>query len=83
MATQNPREFICTFDLPESQLDRFSISMTIGRPEPAVQKKILAYPGQGRAPDQVKVMANAERVSNWQRKVMEIAVVNFQFGNLA
>ena len=83
VATQNPREFIGTFDLPESQLDRFSISMTIGRPEPAVQKKILANPGQGRAPDQVKVMANAERVSNWQRKVMEIAVVNFQFGNLA
>jgi len=42
IATQNPAEQIGTFDLPESQLDRFSLSMDIGRPDHAVQVEILA-----------------------------------------
>ena len=43
IATQNPAEQIGTFDLPESQLDRFSLSMEIGRPDHAIQAEILAY----------------------------------------
>lgn len=42
IATQNPAEQIGTFDLPESQLDRFSLSMAIGRPDHATQMEILA-----------------------------------------
>ena len=42
IATQNPAEQIGTFDLPESQLDRFSLSMEIGRPDHDIQAKILA-----------------------------------------
>lgn len=44
IATQNPREHIGTFDLPESQLDRFSLSMAIGRPDTQIQKEILSKP---------------------------------------
>ncbi|XDZ66742.1 AAA family ATPase [Alphaproteobacteria bacterium LSUCC0684] len=74
VATQNPREFIGTFDLPESQLDRFSLSMTIGRPEKSVQKMILGNSGKERAPDQVKILADAEKVSAWQKRVSEVVV---------
>ena len=42
IATQNPAEQIGTFDLPESQLDRFSLSMDIGRPDHTVQAEILS-----------------------------------------
>ena len=42
MATQNPAEHIGTFDLPESQLDRFSVSMDIGRPSAEIQRQILS-----------------------------------------
>ena len=42
IATQNPSEQIGTFDLPESQLDRFSLSMEIGRPDHDTQAAILA-----------------------------------------
>lgn len=42
IATQNPAEHIGTFDLPESQLDRFSVSMEIGRPDGAIQRQILS-----------------------------------------
>ena len=41
IATQNPAEHIGTFDLPESQLDRFSVSMQIGRPDADIQRQIL------------------------------------------
>ena len=41
IATQNPAEQIGTFDLPESHLDRFSLSMDIGRPDHATQAAIL------------------------------------------
>ncbi len=44
IATQNPAEHIGTFDLPESQLDRFSVSMEIGRPDIEIQRQILAQP---------------------------------------
>ena len=42
IATQNPAEQIGTFDLPESQLDRFSLSMEIGRPDHDIQAEILS-----------------------------------------
>jgi len=74
VATQNPREFIGTFDLPESQLDRFSLSMTIGRPEKSVQKIILGNSSAAKAPDQVKILANAEKVTTWQKKVCGVVV---------
>ncbi|MGM0533667.1 MAG: AAA family ATPase [Campylobacterota bacterium] len=41
MATQNPLEENGTFALPISQLDRFSISMSIGYPTKEAEKKIL------------------------------------------
>ena len=45
VATQNPAEQIGTFDLPESQLDRFSLSMAIGRPDHDTQAAILTVRG--------------------------------------
>ena len=74
VATQNPREFIGTFDLPESQLDRFAISMDVGRPDKAIQKTILAGMRQGRSPDQVKVMASPEVVLSLQEETANLAI---------
>jgi MoxR-like ATPase len=41
LATQNPLEYAGTFPLPESQLDRFAMSISIGYPEESVEKDIL------------------------------------------
>jgi MoxR-like ATPase len=41
MATQNPIEQEGTYPLPEAQLDRFLMHVTIGYPEPAAERKIL------------------------------------------
>ena len=71
IATQNPREQIGTFDLPESQLDRFSLSMSIGRPDSATQKQILMNPSQ-RA-DELAPIMTSDDVLMMQNQVRAIA----------
>ena len=41
VATQNPQEFYGTYPLPESQLDRFLVRMSIGYPPPGVEREVL------------------------------------------
>jgi MoxR-like ATPase len=41
LATQNPIEYEGTFPLPEAQLDRFLIRLTLGYPSPADEKTLL------------------------------------------
>ena len=42
IATQNPRSQIGTFALPESQLDRFLMRLSIGLPSAATERDLLA-----------------------------------------
>lgn len=41
IATQNPIEYHGTFPLPESQLDRFMLHITIGYPSPEYERKAI------------------------------------------
>ena len=41
IATQNPQSQSGTFPLPESQLDRFLIRLSLGYPEPAAERALL------------------------------------------
>lgn len=41
IATQNPQSQSGTFPLPESQLDRFLLRVSLGYPDPAVERKLL------------------------------------------
>jgi MoxR-like ATPase len=41
IATQNPIEYEGTFPLPEAQLDRFMVKLSVGYPEPAEEDEIL------------------------------------------
>lgn len=42
LATQNPIEFMGTFPLPEAQLDRFLMKISIGYPSPEDEQKVLS-----------------------------------------
>jgi MoxR-like ATPase len=42
MATQNPADLAGTFPLPDSQLDRFLLRITLGYPEAAAERAMLA-----------------------------------------
>jgi len=43
LATQNPIEYEGTFPLPEAQLDRFLMRLTVGYPSPADEKALLNH----------------------------------------
>ena len=45
LATQNPREFHGTYPLPESQLDRFLVRISVGYLEPAQEMALIAAHG--------------------------------------
>ena len=45
VATQNPQEFYGTYPLPESQLDRFLVRLSIGYPPPGVEREVLKRRG--------------------------------------
>ncbi|MEO0972650.1 MAG: AAA family ATPase, partial [Pseudomonadota bacterium] len=42
VATQNPTHQIGTFPLPESQLDRFLMSLSLGYPPPSLERSLIA-----------------------------------------
>jgi MoxR-like ATPase len=42
IATQNPSDQIGTYPLPESQLDRFLMRISLGYPSPAMERQLLA-----------------------------------------
>ena len=41
IATQNPEDYHGTYPLPEPQLDRFLMRLSVGYPEPSAEKEIL------------------------------------------
>ena len=49
IATQNPFEFEGTYPLPESQLDRFLMRISIGYPDRDDELQVLLGPSRGRA----------------------------------
>jgi MoxR-like ATPase len=54
LATQNPIEYEGTFPLPEAQLDRFMLKVSVGYPEVAEEKEIL-HRRHERKVDEVKL----------------------------
>ena len=72
VATQNPYEFEGTYFLPENQLDRFLMRISLGYPSPDDESRILQkQPARTALPDLVPVM-DAEEVLVLQRKTDEV-----------
>lgn len=60
VATQNPQEFYGTYPLPESQLDRFLMRLSIGYPPPGVEREVLNRRGADPVRQLEPVMTAAE-----------------------
>ncbi|MGM0578185.1 MAG: AAA family ATPase [Myxococcota bacterium] len=72
LATQNPLEFAGTYPLPESQLDRFLVRVTIGYPAPDVERRIVRALGFRDAADSVEAVLHAEDVAAMQERVVQL-----------
>jgi MoxR-like ATPase len=74
LATQNPREFEGTYPLPESQMDRFMIRVSVGYPDRSSEKQILVGHRDGEPVDDLKPVLSSEGLVEIQQMVSKIAV---------
>ena len=74
VATQNPVEHHGTYPLPESQVDRFMLRLTIGYPEAGVEKEILRDREHGDPLDSLRAVMAGEEVVELQRAVAGVRV---------
>ena len=74
IATQNPFEFAGTYVLPESQLDRFLMRISIGYPDREFEDGILAGHHAGEPVDQLASVCGDADVITMQQAVRSVRV---------
>jgi len=74
IATQNPVEHVGTYPLPESQLDRFLMKLTIGYPNATDEKKLLRSGGAQDVLDHLEPVLDEAEVRELQAQVGKIHV---------
>ena len=72
IATQNPLDYEGTFPLPENQLDRFLMRISMGYPDPSVEMEILKHPEHHYDDIKVEPVLNAATVQELQQKSSRI-----------
>ena len=73
-ATQNPVEHEGTFPLPEAQLDRFMLKLSMGYPSLIVEAKMLEEPRLKPPLDSLQPVADPVTLARMQRGVREVFV---------
>ena len=74
IATQNPVETQGTFPLPEAQLDRFLVQLSMGYPTRAEPTANLQRFMQERPQESLRPVANAEQIAQAQKAVRSVRV---------
>lgn len=72
VATQNPIEYEGTYPLPEAQLDRFLMKVSVGYPERDSELAMLALPRSGLAPvglDDIKPVTSGAGILEMRQEV--------------
>ena len=71
VATQNPHEQLGTYPLPESQLDRFLMCLSLGYPGAAQERQLLREPMPGQRLPQAPAVLDAAQVQALQTQVAQ------------
>jgi MoxR-like ATPase len=74
IATQNPFEFEGTYLLPESQLDRFLLRITVGYPGREYELELLMSHRLGEPVDELQPVISLDQILALQKRVREIHV---------
>lgn len=72
IATQNPMSHAGTYPLPESQLDRFMMRLSLGFPSIAAEREILQANISHRDGSEITPCVNAEQLREIQQHIAEI-----------
>ncbi len=74
MATQNPIEYEGTFPLPEAQLDRFMMRLTLGYPAPQDERQILLNLRREHPITQLEQAVDGSDLLDLQKRVWDVHV---------
>lgn len=74
IATQNPVEFLGTYPLPEAQMDRFMMRLSIGYPDRSQEIRMAAQALTGRTPDKTEAVCGTEDILAIQEAVYRVSV---------
>jgi len=74
IATQNPLEFEGTYPLPESQLDRFLLRISVGYPDRDHELEVITSHRQGEPVDRLEPVLTVDQIAELQRHVRQVRV---------
>jgi MoxR-like ATPase len=74
IATQNPLEFEGTYPLPESQLDRFLLRISVGYPDQLHELEVLSSHREGEPVDRLEPVLSCEQIIQLQEAVRRVKV---------
>jgi len=74
IATQNPVEFIGTYPLPEAQLDRFMMKISLGYPSPEDEMLLTRNNLNGKIPDKIEQTIDRKSLEKAISDVREIVI---------
>ncbi len=72
IATQNPQDQLGTFALPESQLDRFLMRISIGYPDRAAERLLLAGEDRRALVDALPALLTGAQLQQLQQQVLQV-----------
>lgn len=74
IATQNPIEYQGTFPLPEAQMDRFALSLSLGYPTEAEELQMLQRPQGGHTVEDLQPCITLSEVQSLQNLCRQVRV---------
>ncbi len=74
LATQNPIEYEGTFPLPEAQLDRFMVKVSIGYPSVTEEMSVIANQQITHPIDSIKAVTNTKKILEVQEQIKEVFI---------
>ncbi|MFD0692888.1 AAA family ATPase [Paenibacillus sp. GCM10027628] len=72
LATQNPIDFEGTYTLPEAQLDRFMIKLSLGYPNEAAEKQMIATQSKAHPIESLHAVMTTDQVLQIQDQVRSV-----------
>ncbi|MFB5762778.1 AAA family ATPase [Paenibacillus medicaginis] len=73
-ATQNPIDFEGTYMLPEAQLDRFMLKISLGYPDAETEKNLLLRHQEGQPVDRLQPVAHMDQIAGIQKEIRNVHI---------
>ncbi|WP_106768401.1 AAA family ATPase [Paenibacillus faecalis] len=73
-ATQNPIDFEGTYMLPEAQLDRFMLKLSLGYPDISTEKELMFRSRNGQLVDKLQPVTHVDSISAIQHEIKDVFI---------